>query len=58
MLKDPFRPHILSELSARGITPTDNELRNYNKLLTRLKTDEGNKTAFFPRTAYENFKWW
>ena len=58
MLKDPFRPHILSELSARGITPTDNELRNYNKLLTRLKTDEGNKTSFFPRTAYENFKWW
>ena len=58
MLKDPFRPHIISELEARGITPTEEELGNFNKLLTRLKVAEGNKQSFEPKTPFENFKWW
>lgn len=58
MLKNPFRPHIIAELNARGITPTEEELRNYPKLLKRLKTHEGNKESFAPVTDYMNFKWW
>ena len=58
MLKNPFRPCIITELHARGINPTPEELRNYNKLLARLKISEGNKQSFAPVTLYENFKWW
>ena len=58
MKKDPFRPHIISELAARGITPSQGEMRDYQKLLKRLKDDEGDSKSFCPRTPFENFKWW
>ena len=58
MLKDRFRTKIIEELQARGVTPTAEELRNYNKLKTRLKVSEGNKKWFRPMLGLEYFRWW
>ena len=51
------RLHIIGELKARGITPTEAQLKNFPKLLTRLKEDEGRKDSFEPKTDPENFKY-
>ena len=48
----------MSKLEARGITPTEVELRNYPHLIKLLKADEGSNKAFKPVTPYENFKWY
>ena len=58
MYKDPFRPVIVAELEARGITPTFEEIQNYNKLISLLKFSEGNKKSFQPVTPFEHFQWW
>ena len=56
--KGGFRPAIIQELEARGITPTLVELGNYLDLIKLLKENEGSKKAFKPVTAYENFRWY
>ena len=51
------RLHIISKLQARGITLTEVQLKNFPKLLMRLKEDEGWKDSFEPKTDPENFKY-
>ena len=51
------RLHIISELQARGITSTEVQLKNFPKLFTRLKEEEGRKDSFEPKTDLENFKY-
>ena len=57
MCKDAHQLHIISELQDRGITQTEEQLKNFLKLLTRLKEDEGRKDSFEPKTDPENFKY-
>ena len=51
------RLHIISKPQACGITSTEAQLKNFPKLITRLKEDEGRKDSFEPKTYPENFKY-
>ena len=49
---------MLDEIRARGIELTDEERRNYTKLIKRLKDHEGNNTSFKPVLPLDRFVWY
>ena len=58
LLKDQFREKIINELRERGISPTEEELKNFTKLKNRLKESKGNRKDFLPRLGFDYFRWW
>ena len=49
---------IRNELSVRGVVLTDDENRNYTKIMRRLKDNEGDEKSFSPVTGIKKIEWW
>ena len=48
---------MLDEIRAKGIELTDEERRNYTKLIKQLKDHKGNNTSFKPVLPLDRFVW-
>ena len=53
-----FRPAIMDEIAARGITMTPEQMKNFNVVKRILKDHEGNEKSFRPKLDYKRFQWW
>ena len=50
-----YTSDIVNKLIMRNDPPTEAEIKNWRKLIERLKVNEGHRTFFKPVTDYECF---